>query len=317
MPRLILPALLVIVLSSPTFSQTHPATQSLRKSPAGWFSTNPSSPVATGATLRKLADGFAFTEGPTSDEKGNIFFIDQPNDRIMEWSAAGELSTWMQPSGHANGMSFDSQGNLIACADELSQLWSIASDKKVTVLVGSYHHKFLNGPNDVWIRPDGGMYLTDPFYRRDWWKQRGFDMQQDVQGVYYLGPDHKSMVRVIDDFKKPNGIIGTPDGKTVYVSDIQAGKTYSYSVAADGGLKDKKLFCNIGSDGMTIDSDGNIYTSSKGALQISDRSGHLIETIPVNAANCCFGGTGGRMLFITARNEIYGLEMRTHRVGPQ
>ena len=129
-----------------------------------WSSTNPASPVATGAKLQRLAGGFAFTEGPTSDEKGNIFFIDQPNDRIMEWSAAGVLSTWMQPSGHSNGMCFDSQGNLISCADEMSQLWSIAPDKTVTILIKDYHGKFLNGPNDVWIRPDGGMFLTDPFY---------------------------------------------------------------------------------------------------------------------------------------------------------
>jgi gluconolactonase len=302
---------------SVAFSQAPPATRPVKRSPVGWFSTNPASPVATGATLQKLADGFAFTEGPTSDDKGNIFFIDQPNDRIMEWSASSVLSTWMQPCGHANGMCFDSAGNLIACADEMSQLWSIAPDKKVTVLVRSFHGKFLNGPNDVWIRPDGGMYLTDPFYRRDWWKTRGTEMQQDTQGVYFLTPDRKALSRVIGDFKKPNGIIGTPDGKTLYVSDIQAGKTFSYSVQPNGSLTDKKLFCPIGSDGMTIDSDGNIYTSSKGALQISDSSGNLIETIPVNAANCCFGGADGRLLFITARTEIYGLEMRTHRVGPQ
>lgn len=273
--------------------------------------------MAAGAKLVRLAGGFAFTEGPTSDEKGNIFFIDQPNDRIMEWSAGGVLSTWMQPSGYSNGMSFDSQGNLISCADEMSQLWSIAPDKTVTVLVKDYRGKFLNGPNDVWIRPDGGMYLTDPFYRRDWWKERGSKMEQDVQGVYFLGPDHKTLTRVIDDFQQPNGIIGTPDGKIVYVSDIRGGKTFSYTIQADGSLKDKKLFCNLGSDGMTIDSDGNIYTSARGALQISDKEGKLIERIPVHAANCCFGGPDGHLLFITARTEIYGLQMRTHRVGPQ
>src|SRR5271165_3439826 len=150
-----------------TRPMTTPTTRPARPSPAGWTSSNPASPVAPGAKLQKLADGFAFTEGPTSDEKGNIFFIDQPNDRIMLWSVGGSadnrLSTWMQPSGHSNGMSSDPQGNLISCADEMSELWSITPDKKVTVLVKDYQGKFLNGPNDVWIRPDGGMYLTDPF----------------------------------------------------------------------------------------------------------------------------------------------------------
>jgi gluconolactonase len=282
-----------------------------------WSSTNPASPVAAGAKFQRLAGGFAFTEGPTSDEKGNIFFIDQPNDRIMEWSAAGVLSTWMQPSGHSNGMCFDSQGNLISCADEMSQLWSIAPDKTVTILIKDYHGKFLNGPNDVWIRPDGGMYLTDPYYQRPWWTTRGSKMEQDVQGVYFLAADRKTLTRVIDDFRQPNGIIGTPDGKILYASDIRGGKTFSYSIQPDGSLKDKKLLCNLGSDGMTIDSDGNIYTSAQGGLEISDKQGKLLDKIPVRAANCCFGGPDGHLLFITARTEIYGLQMRTHRVGPQ
>ncbi len=186
-------------------------------------------------------------------------------------------------------------------------------------MIKDYQGKHLNGPNDVWIRPDGGMYLTDPFYPRTWWKQRGPKMEQDAQAVYFLAPDHKTLTRVINDFQQPNGIIGTPDGKILYVSDIRGGKTFSYTIQPDGSLQDKKLFANLGSDGMTIDSDGNIYTSARGALQIgSDKQGKLLEKIPVqDPANCCFGGPDGHLLFITARTEIYGLQMRTHRVGPQ
>jgi gluconolactonase len=288
-----------------------------KPSPAGWTSSNPDSPVAPGAKLQKLGDGFAFTEGPTSNEKGDIYFIDQPNDRIMLWSTDGKLSTWMHPSGRSNGMCFDSAGNLISCADEKSELWSITPDKKVTVLVKDYQGKHLNGPNDVWIRPDGGMYLTDPFYKRDYWHQRGFAKEQETEGVYYLSPDFKTLTRVIDDFQKPNGVIGTPDGKILYVSDIQAGHTYQYVIQPDGSLTDKKLFNNFGSDGMTIDSDGNVYTSANGKLQICDNAGKLLDEIPVNAANSCFGGADGHLLFITARSEVYGIQMKTKRVGPQ
>ena len=95
------------------------------------FSSPAQNVVAPGATLQKLAGGFAFTEGATCDTNGNVFFVDQPNNRIMEWNTDGKLSTFMQPSGHANGMEFDASGNLIACADEHNQLWSIAPDKKV------------------------------------------------------------------------------------------------------------------------------------------------------------------------------------------
>ena len=83
-----------------------------------------------------------------------------------------ELSTFMQPSGRANGMYMDAKGNLIACADEKNELWSIAPDKKVTVLVTDYEGKYLNGPNDVWVAPNGAMYITDPFYKRTWWDHK-------------------------------------------------------------------------------------------------------------------------------------------------
>src|SRR3954469_9722782 len=125
--------------------------------------------IAPGAKLEKLAGDFSFTEGPTCDAKGNVFFTDQPNDRILKWNVEGKLSTFKQPAGRANGMYFDAKGNLIACADEKTELWSIAPDGSVTALVHEFDGKKLDGPNDVWVRPDGGMYLTDPFYARPWW----------------------------------------------------------------------------------------------------------------------------------------------------
>ena len=190
--------------------------------------------VAPGAKLQKLSGGFAFTEGPTRDRAGNVFFVDQPNDRIMEWSADGKLSTFLQPSGYANGMGFDARGNLIACADEHNQLWSIAPDKTVTVLVTNYQGKYLNGPNDVWIAPNGGMFLTDPFYRRTWWDHTTMALTNEE--VFYLSPDRKTLTRVTDDLKKPNGITGTPDGKALIVSDIGAGQTWRYDIQPDGSL---------------------------------------------------------------------------------
>ena len=125
--------------------------------------------VAPGATLEKLAGGFEFTEGPTSDRDGNVFFTDQPNNRIMKWSVDGTLSTFLQPAGRANGMYFDAKGHLLACADENTALWSIAPDGSHTVLASRFDGKPLNGPNDVWESPGGAIYFTDPFYTRPWW----------------------------------------------------------------------------------------------------------------------------------------------------
>jgi len=276
----------------------------------------PSDIIAPGKTLQKLAGGFSFTEGPASDGQGNIFFTDQPNDRIMKWSVEGKLSTFMQPCGRANGLSFDHKGNLWACADEKNQLWLIGPKTNVTVVLTNYEGKLFNGPNDVWIAPRGAIYFTDPYYQRPYWKRGPKEMDECV---YYLSPDLKKVSRVIDDLKQPNGIIGTPDGKTLYVADIGAGKTYRYRIEADGSLAQKKLFCELGSDGMTIDDKGNIYLTGKG-VSVFDSTGKKIEQIDVPedwTANVCFGGKDRQLLFITASKSIYGLRMQVKGVDSQ
>ena len=142
--------------------------------------------IAPGATVQKLAGDFVFTEGPASDREGNVFFTDQPNDRILKWSVDGKLSTFMQPCGRANGLSFDREGNLWACADEKNELWRIDRAGKATVILKDYQGKLFNGPNDVWLRPAGGFYFTDPHYKRPYWKRGPKEMDECV---YFLAPD--------------------------------------------------------------------------------------------------------------------------------
>jgi len=273
--------------------------------------------LAEGAKVERLAGDFKFTEGPAGDAEGNVYFTDQPNDRILKWSIDGKLSTFLQPSGRSNGLCFDAKGNLLACADDKNELWSIAPDGKVTILLKDFGGKLFNGPNDLWIRPDGGIYFTDPFYKRDYWK-RG-PAEQDVQAVYYLAAGAKAPVRVADDLKQPNGIIGTADGKTLYIADIGAKKTYAYEVGADGQLSNKKLFCAMGSDGLTIDADGNVYLTGKG-VTVFDKAGKQIENIPVPegwTANVCFGGKDKQTLFITASKGLYAVKTRVKGAGSQ
>jgi len=266
--------------------------------------------VAPGARLEKLAGGFAFTEGATCDQNGNIFFVDQPSNRIMEWSVEGKLSTFLQPSGYANGMCFDAQGNLIACADEHNALWSITPGKKISVLVTSFDGKYLNGPNDVWVAPDGGMYLSDPFYKRTWWDHHTMALTNEE--VFYLSPDRKSLARVTDDLKKPNGITGTPDGKHLYVSDIRAGQTWRYDRQPGGSLTNKTFFCALGSDGMTLDDEGNLYLTGHG-VTVFDPAGKQIDHIGVDekwCGNVSFGGVDHKTLFITASTGLYAIHLR-------
>jgi gluconolactonase len=267
--------------------------------------------IAPGEKLGKLAGDFKFTEGPSVDAQGNVYFTDQPNDKILKWSVDGKLSTFMEPSGRSNGLCFDDKGRLWSCADEQNELWIIdVATGQHTVAVKDYQGKLLNGPNDVWVRPDGGAYFTDPYYKRDYWK-RG-PKEQDQEATYYLSPDGKTLTRVTDDLKKPNGIIGTPDGKTLYVSDIQAGNTFAYDIQPDGSLTNKRLFCKLGSDGMTIDERGNVYLTGRG-VTVFDKNGQKIEHIDVPESwtgNICFGGRDMRTLFITASKGLYAVKMQ-------
>ena len=267
--------------------------------------------VSPGATVEKRADGFKFTEGPTCDGDGHLFFTDQPNDRILRWSAEGELSTFLQPAGRSNGMYFAADGRLVACADENNELWSIGPDGQAEVLWRGHEGQALNGPNDVWIHPNGGLYFTDPFYKRPWWDHDA--PPQGGQHVYYLAQGAEGLVRVTDDLTQPNGIIGTADGKTLYVADIGAKKTWRYDIGEDGRLGGKSLLCEHGSDGMTLDDEGNLYLTGDG-VRVFNPEGEQIDHILVDApwtANVSFCGKDRQTLFITASTGLYSVRTRT------
>lgn len=270
--------------------------------------------VAKGATPTLVASDYKFTEGPAVDAEGNVFFTDQPNNRILKWSPTEGVSVFMENAGRANGLFVDREGNLLACADEKNQLWQIDSNKKVTVLVDDYEGKRLNGPNDLWVDPKGGIYFTDPFYKRDYWTRK--EKEIEAERVYYLSPDGKTLTVAMDNFVRPNGIVGTADGKMLYVADIGGRKTYSFRIQPDGTLSERKVFVEMGSDGMTIDRKGNLYLTGKG-VTVFNASGELMGNIPVDepwTANVCFGGYDLKTLFITASKSVYLLKMKVKGV---
>lgn len=271
--------------------------------------------IADGATLTLVSDKFEFTEGPAVDSDGNVFFTDQPNDRILKWDAStNSVSTYLEPSGRANGLYIDNDGNILAAADEKNEIWKIDSDKNITVLVPNYEGKILNGPNDLWVDAKGGIYFTDPYYQRSYWERKSPDIE--AQRVYYTTPESKEVKIVIDDLVQPNGIIGTADGKTLYVADIGDKKTYSYQMNEDGSLSDKTLFTNMGSDGVTLDAEGNVYLTGNG-VTVFDTEGNQIEHIATGkgwTANVTFGGKNRDILFITALDAVFTLQMNMHGV---
>ena len=273
------------------------------------------SQIAGGAKVVLLAEGFKFTEGPACDAAGNVYFTDQPNDRIHRWSVDGKLSTFKDPAGRSNGLYFDPDGKLIACADGNNELWRIGvPGGKVEVILKDYGGKRLNGPNDVWVRPDGGLYFTDPFYQRPYWKHQA--SEQPGQYVYFLAKGSATPVVVAQDLQQPNGIVGSGDGRTVFVADIKAGKTWRYAVQADGTLTEKHLFCSMGSDGMTLDNEGNLYLTGKG-VSVFNKEGEQTGHIPINeswTANICFGGPDFDTLFITAMDSLYAVKTKVKGV---
>jgi gluconolactonase len=260
--------------------------------------------VAPGAKVEQLAGGFAFTEGPARDAQGNIYFSDIPNNRIHKWSLDGKLSTFRENSGGANGLFFDRAGSLVVCEGGNRRMTSIAPGGAVTVLADSYGGKKLNSPNDLWVDPQGGVYFSDPRYGR----QEG--VEQDGFHVYYLPPDRKRLLRVTDNLVKPNGVVGTADGKLLYVTDAGDGKTFVYRIQPDGTLADRKLIAPVGADGMTLDEQGNLYLA-RGGVQVYSPDGKKVATIevPEGPSNVCFGGADRRTLFITARKTLYAVRM--------
>lgn len=266
--------------------------------------------VAQNEELVLLADGFVFTEGPAVDKNGNVFFTDQPNNQIVKWDAeTKKLTVFSSDAGRSNGMYFDAQGNLITCADMDNQLWQF-DEKGNHTLIYEDQEKAHNGPNDLWLDKKGGIYFTDPLYVRNYWTREGVS-KRNGQHVYYLSSDRKKIITVDNHLTQPNGIVGTADGKKLYVADIGANKTYVYAIQEDATLKDRQLFCAMGSDGMTVDNQGNVYLTGNGVF-VFDSSGKQIAHIPVPeswTANVCFGGKNRDLLFITAMDSVYGLKM--------
>jgi gluconolactonase len=265
--------------------------------------------VASDAKVVKLAGGFEFTEGPAVDTEGNIYFTDIPNDKIYKWSGEeAKLSLFRENSHGANGLYFDKAGNIIACEGKARRISAIGPDGEVSVLVDRYEGNRFNQPNDLWIDPKGGIYFTDPAYSM---KER--EIEQPCDGVYYIKPNRTETIRVADDMDRPNGIVGSNDGKVLYVTEHRGGKTWAYRIRPDGTLSGKELLAELGSDGMTLDEKGNVYLTNLGneAVDIYSPDGKLLDSVqvPERPANLCFGGPENKTLFITARTSLYALDM--------
>ena len=261
--------------------------------------------VAPGAKPVQLAGGFKFTEGPAVAANGDVYFSDIPNNRIHKWSVAGKkLSTFIEESRGANGLFFAEDGSLYACQGEAKRVVAYTADgSDSSSLAKRYDGSKFNKPNDLWIDGKGGVYFSDPNYGNT-------EHTQDGEHVYYIPPGGGEVVRVADGFKRPNGLVGTPDDSTLYIADIGDSKIYRYAIQPDGTLKGRKLFCESGSDGMTLDQHGNVYLTA-GSVKVFNPKGEPVADLkfPERPANVVFGGKELKTLYVTARTGFYSLDM--------
>lgn len=263
------------------------------------------------AAITKLHGGFEFAEGPAEDGHGNLYFSDIPTNRIYKLEQDGRLSIFLEPSGHANGLMFNSAGTLFACQMDGQVVAIDPESKKVTVVAAQYQDKRLNAPNDLVLDRTGGLYFTDPRYRAPQ------PLPQGTEAVYYVAPDG-AVTRLIDNLQAPNGVILTPDEKTLYVTPTEQKEVWAYPIESPGKLGAGRVFCTLkqaeenghaGGDGVAIDSAGNLYVCTALGIQVCAADGTLrgVLAVPEPPANVTFGPPDLKVLFVTARTSLYTL----------
>ena len=256
-----------------------------------------------------IAEGFQFTEGPVWHPEGWLLFSDIPADTICRYIPGGRPEPYLTPSRHANGLTFDRQGRLLACEHGGRQVSRQAADGAMTPLVGHYAGKPLNSPNDLVVHSGGSVFFTDPPYGID--PEPG---EQGFNGVYRLDPDG-NIALLNSTMNRPNGLAFSLDESVLYVADSRNRNVLAFPVDADLSLGEPSLFVDMdtaesgGPDGMKLDSQGNLYVAGPGGLWIVTPAGEHLGTIPLPQlpANLCFGGPEYRTLYITARTGLYSL----------
>lgn len=275
--------------------------------------------VAKGAKVEKLAGGMKFTEGPVwlpSEKK--LVFSDIPNSKLMQWSEADGLSVY-RDSEQANGNILDLQGRIISCQHKARNVIRIEADGSTTLLADRFDGKRFNSPNDVAIRSDGTLWFTDP----PW----GLTGPHEIPGhwVYKLEPKTGKVEVIHKYLAMPNGIVFSPDESRIYIADTGGHKRHPdpdfhklpasiqcYEIDSNGNLGKKLFQIASGSDGMAVDTQGNLYATHGGKVHIYDADGNERQQIdvPEGPANVCFGGDDHKTLFITARTSLYSVRMR-------
>jgi YD repeat-containing protein len=271
------------------------------------------------AVVEQLATGCRFTEGPLWHSIGRyLLFSDIPANKMRQWDAENGMTVFRDPSGKSNGLTYDKGGHLIACEHANRRVSRTTADGDVLTIASHYEGKRLNSPNDVVVKSDGSIYFTDPPYGIS----SASEKELDFQGVYRLSPDGETLILLVDNFDKPNGICFSPDESVLYINDTQRMHVRAFDVQPDGTIANGRVFAeekgdNGKPDGMKVDVKGNVYVTGPNGIWIFAPDGtHLgIILVPERSANLAWGGDFWKSLFITASTSIYRIECKVEGIA--
>jgi gluconolactonase len=268
-------------------------------------------PLMGRGDVEKVRGGFTFTEGPVwIASKGVLLFSDIPADTIHQLQPPATFTVFRMPTGRSNGLGLDPQQRLIASEHDNRRISRTLADGTVVTVADRWQGKRLNSPNDNITRSDGTIYFTDPPYG----VPAGQARELDFQGVFRVDPAGTLHLES-RDMNRPNGVALSPDEKTLYVDDTADGLVRKFPVKPDGSLGPPTIFVPAtggGGDGMAMDDAGNLYVTTNAGVTVYDPSGMTWGTIPVPEvpANCTFGGSDRKTLYITARTSLYRVTLK-------
>jgi len=281
-----------------------------------------------GSGVEQVATGFTFTEGPVWHPTGGyLLFSDIPGDKRHRWDPQHGIRVERDPSNKCNGMTYDSDLNLLVCEHSTSSLVRERPDGMRETLASHYEGRELNSPNDLCVRSDGSIYFSDPWYGR--LPVFGLERERELgwQGVFRIPPGGGDPQLVVgkDEFEMPNGLCFSPGESQMYINDTPGAHIKVFDVNADGSLSNGRMwFSGVGSgaieegipDGMKCDERGNIWVTGPGGVWVISAAGEHLGTIevPENVGNLTWGGDDWHTLFLPSTSSLYTIRTK---VGPR
>jgi gluconolactonase len=276
--------------------------------------------ILDNAPLEELATGFRWVEGLVWMGDWNcLLFEDLPRNRIMRWSEAEGVSIYREPSNYTNGLTRDRNGRLISCSHQKRCIFRTEYDGTITTLVDSHAGCRLNSPNDVAVKSDGTIWFTDPLYGISTDYEGGRQQSEQPPALYRFDPSTGDIRIAASDFDGPNGLAFSPDESTLYVAETgnQAEDNPKqfirvFAVGDAGALSGGRIFAKIEPgycDGMTVDEDGNIWSSAGDGVHCLSPQGDLLGKVlvPHRVANLKFGELHRNRLFIGGSQTLYAI----------